>query len=63
MVYCIMKKITEKHSVQQIQNRDKIKIKEIKKCGYIPYIIKDLGGFDEDFLEIDFEKLKIYCWV
>lgn len=35
--------ITKKHSVKQVQNRDKIKIKEIKNKGYIPYIIKDIG--------------------
>lgn len=37
------KKITEHHSVKQVQNRDKIKIKEIINCGYTPYIIKDMG--------------------
>jgi hypothetical protein len=37
------KKITEKHSVKQVQNRDRIKIKEIEMAGYVPYIIKDMG--------------------
>lgn len=41
-------KITQKHSVAQVQNRDKIKIKEIIKYGYSPYIIKDLGQYDID---------------
>jgi hypothetical protein len=37
------KKITEKHSVKQVQNRDRIKIKEIERAGYVPYVIKDMG--------------------
>jgi len=49
-------KITQKHSIKQVQNRDKIKIKEIKKQGYIPYIIKDMGKYDKDFVELQFKK-------
>lgn len=49
-------KITEKHSVKQVQNRDKIKIGEIKKCGYIPYVIKDLGSFSEKKVSDEFSK-------
>ena len=48
------KKITEKHSVKQVQNRDKIKIKEIKKSGYIPYVIKDMGSYNPDFVKEQF---------
>ena len=36
-------KITKAHSVAQVQNRDRIKINEIKKCGFAPYVVKDLG--------------------
>jgi hypothetical protein len=50
-------KITEKHSVKQVQNRDKIKIDEIKKCGYIPYVIKDMGKFDTDKVQMEFDLL------
>jgi len=39
-------KCNSKHSVKQVQNRDQIKIKEIIKCGYTPYIIKDMGKFN-----------------
>lgn len=39
-------KITKKHSLLQVQTRDKIKIKEIIEFGYKPYIIKDLGKFN-----------------
>lgn len=49
-------KITEKHSVVQVQNRDKIKISEIKKAGYIPYIIKDVGKNKKAFVESEFKK-------
>ena len=45
------KKITKKHSVKQVQNRDKIKIKEILNLGYTPYIIKDMGKFDPIFVK------------
>lgn len=48
-------KITQKHSVTQVQNRDKIKTNEITKFGYTPYIIKDLGN-DKDIVLKEFEK-------
>lgn len=51
------KKITEKHSILQVQNRDKIKINEIIKKGYYPYIINDFGKFNKFFVEKEFEKL------
>lgn len=47
-------KITEKHSVEQVKNRDSIKVKEIIKYGYIPYIIKDMGKFNKLFVEEQF---------
>lgn len=47
--------ISKKVSLSQIQNRDKIKIEEIKKCGYIPYIIKDEGSFNKEFVEKQFK--------
>ena len=53
-------KLKENHSVEQVQNRDKIKIEEIKKCGYIPYIIKDMGKYNPQFVEEEFEKLINY---
>lgn len=57
------KKITKQHSVKQVQNRDLIKINEIKKIGYEPYIIKDLGKYNKSFVENEFNKLKLYCGV
>lgn len=53
-------KITKKHSVEQVQNREKIKIKEIKIKGYTPYIIKDMGKYNKDFVENQFEIFKQY---
>ena len=35
------KKLTKKHSVEQVQNRDRIKLHEIEKAGYISYVIRD----------------------
>lgn len=51
------KKITKQHSVKQVQNRDKIKLKEIQKCGYTPYVIEDNGGKNKSFVETEFNKL------
>ena len=52
--------ITKSHSVKQVQNRDKIKIEEIKKCNYIPYIIKDMGGYNLNFVKKEFDKFIQY---
>ena len=48
-------KITKKHSLKQVQNRDKIKKKEIENIGYQVYIIKDMGSFNEKFVNEQFE--------
>lgn len=48
-------KITEKHSVKQVQNRDKIKLKEIEAKGYKSYVIKDMGKANKPFVEKQFE--------
>jgi hypothetical protein len=50
------KKIKKSHSVAQVQNRDKIKLEKIKACGYIAYVIQDLGKFDTNFVDVEFEK-------
>lgn len=54
------KQIGERHSLKKVQNRDCIKISEIKKLGYIPYIIKDLGSENKRFVKQEFEKFKTY---
>jgi hypothetical protein len=53
-------KITEKHSVNQVQNRDSIKIKEIQNLGFNPYVIKDMGKFNKTFVFSEFEKFKSF---
>lgn len=53
-------KITKKHSVVQVQNRDKIKLKEITKAGYVPYVVKDGGREDKSFVEAEFKKFQIF---
>lgn len=55
------KKITKKHSVVQVQNRDRIKMLEIKNLGYEPYVIKDLGKYNKSFVEAEFINLIKYC--
>ncbi len=51
-------KVTKKHSLRQVKNRDSIKINEIKKMGFIPYVIKDMGSENPQFVEEQFEIFK-----
>lgn len=44
-------------SLSQIQNRDRIKISEIKKLGWMPYVIEDRGKHNKTFVHNEFEKL------
>lgn len=53
-------KITEAHSVKQVQNRDKIKTKEIREMGYTAYVIKDMGKFSRDKVNSEFDKFISY---
>jgi len=53
-------KIKQKHSIEQVQNRDRIKIKEIESFGYKPYTIIDMGRENKGFVEKEFEKLVEY---
>jgi len=52
-------KITAKHSVKQVQNRDQIKQKEIEKAGYKIYVVKDLGKYNKDFVKEEFKKFLV----
>lgn len=54
------KMIKRGSSLKQIQNRDNIKVKEIIKSGYTPYIIKDMGKHDKQFVESEFDKFIEY---
>lgn len=46
--------ISKNISLAQVQARDKIKIKEIIKCGYSPYVIEDRGRYNPRFVEEQF---------
>lgn len=48
------------HSVLQVQNRDRIKLKEIENAGYKSYVIKDMGKFNPDFVKQEFDKFIFY---
>lgn len=52
------KQITKFHSVLQVQNRDKIKMQEIRNCGYMPYIIKDEGSKNFIFVQDQYQIFK-----
>lgn len=54
------KQIKKKQSLPQIQTRDIIKIQEIKSCGYIPYVIKDMGRADKCKVDLEFDRLCEY---
>jgi len=43
-------------NLNRVLNRDKIKIKEIENSGYIPYIIKDIGKFNDNFVKEKFNE-------
>jgi hypothetical protein len=49
------KQIFKKQSLEQVQNRDRIKMKVIENNGYINYVVKDLGKFKKKFVEEQFE--------
>jgi len=47
--------ISKSQSLLQVQTRDKIKFDIIERAGYIPYIIKDMGKYNRNFVEQEFE--------
>ena len=53
-------KITKQHSVEQVQNRDRIKIEEILKSGYLVYVVRDDGRSgklaNQQFVQGEFAK-------
>lgn len=54
------RKLTVRHSVEQVKARDKIKLDEIKKMGYDAYTIEDNGKFDSQFVNDEFKKFMIF---
>lgn len=49
------KKVHKKHSLTQQKFRDKIKVKEIKRLNFVPYIIKDMGKYNKKKVETEFK--------
>lgn len=56
------KQVRNDHNLNQVQSRDKIKDKIVKKYNYIHYIIKDMGGKNRKFVENEFEKFMDYVY-
>jgi hypothetical protein len=50
------KQISKSSSLAQIQTRDKIKLDVIVRCGYVPYVIKDMGKYNPCFVKEKFEE-------
>lgn len=54
--------ISKTQKLKQVQNRDRIKLREIINCGYRPYIIEDVKR-EKDKVEKEFERFKKrYCF-
>lgn len=49
------KQIMKSQSLIQVQTRDKIKYDTIIRCGYTPFIIKDMGKYNKNFVQQEFE--------
>lgn len=57
---CHYEPIFGNKNFNKVQNRDKIKLDEIKKFGYNVYIIKDLGAENTLFVQQEFKKFLEY---
>lgn len=49
-------KLASGHSVEQTQNRDRIKLKEITESGYTAYVVDDFGKYNAKFVQQEFDK-------
>jgi hypothetical protein len=49
------KQISKTQSLKQVQARDKVKEAIITKYGYRFYVVKDMGKFDKNFVDQEFE--------
>ena len=52
------KKVRNGHDPEDVQRRDRLKIKAIKIKGYIPYVIVDMGRHNKSFVMEQFEIFK-----
>lgn len=53
--------IGEKHRLPQVQSRDRIKKKVIFQNGYLQYVVKDMGKYDEMFVYKQFHAFVFRC--
>lgn len=52
------RKLFEGHHLEQVQNRDKIKLDRIRAHGFTPYIVKDDGSYDPKFVVEQFSRFE-----
>jgi hypothetical protein len=50
------RQVNKNHNLEHVKIRDKYKLENIIKCGYTPYIIKDMGSYKKEFVESEFNK-------
>lgn len=51
------KHVRKNSQLDKVQERDRLKLIEIEKCGYTPYVIKDMGRFSNKKVEKEFLSL------
>lgn len=54
------RKLFEGHHLEQVQNRDRIKLDRIRAHKYVPYVIVDDSGFDIEFVQEQFSKFEAF---
>ena len=57
------KQITAKHSLSQVQTRDRLKREAIIRCGYKYYTIEDNGKFNKEFVQNKFDEFIDYSGI
>lgn len=50
-------KLTSRHSLKQVQTRDRLKIEAIIRCGFTTRVIEDHGRYNPSFVKDQFSKL------
>jgi len=51
------KQVRKNSQLDKVQERDRLKLIEIEKCGYTPYVIEDMGRFSNKKVEKEFLSL------
>lgn len=55
-----LQEANRKNTLEQVQNRDRIKLEQIEKMGYQPYVIRDNGSYNGKFVREQFEIFKTW---